>query len=153
MWLNGEGIELLFQPAAHSDGDVMVYFRGSDVISTGDLFRSTTYPVIDRANGGTIQGTLDALNRIIDITIPRFNQQGGTRVIPGHGRICNESDVVEYRDMVTIVRDRIADLIRKGSSLDQIRTARPTLDYDGTYGDPRAFIDAVHASLTTRSAS
>jgi cyclase len=134
MSLNGEGIELLHQPAAHSDGDVMVYFRGSDVVATGDVFSTTRYPVVDRARGGSTQGVIDALNRIIDITIPRFNQQGGTRVVPGHGRICNESDVVEYRDMVTIVRDRIRLLAAKGMTLEQVKAARPTADYDTRYG-------------------
>jgi glyoxylase-like metal-dependent hydrolase (beta-lactamase superfamily II) len=154
--LNGEGIELLHQPSAHTDGDTMVYFRGSDVISAGDVFSTVTYPVIDRARGGSVQGVLDALNRIIDITIPRFNQQGGTRVIPGHGRICNESDVVEYRDMVTIVRDRIELMASKGMTLDQVKAARPTLDYDGVYGTTTGawttdmFIEAVYQDLIDR---
>jgi glyoxylase-like metal-dependent hydrolase (beta-lactamase superfamily II) len=134
MFVNGEGIELRHQPAAHTDGDTLVYFRGSDVIAVGDLLSTTTYPRIDIARGGTVQGVLDSLNRIIDITIPRFNQQGGTRVVPGHGRICNEADVVEYRDMVTIIRDRVAAMVGRGMTLPQIVAARPTLDYDGVYG-------------------
>ena len=151
--LNGEGIELLFQPAAHTDGDSMVYFRGSDVIAAGDVFSTVSYPVIDRARGGSIDGVIAALNRIIDITIPRFNQQGGTRVIPGHGRIGNESDVVEYRDMVTIIRDRIRLMAAKGMTLEQVKAARPTLDYDGLYGAVEGpwttdmFIEAVYKEM------
>jgi cyclase len=155
--LNGEGIELLHQPAAHGDGDVMVYFRGSDVISTGDVFTTTSYPVIDVDNGGTVQGVIDALNRIIDLAIPRFNQQGGTRVVPGRGRICNEADVVEYRDMVTIIRDRIHDMATRGMSLEQVKAARPTIDYDGVYGSASGpwttdmFIEAVYRTVDTAS--
>ena len=145
MALNGEGIEFIHIPAAHSDGDTIVYFRGSDVIAAGDLWSTTAYPVIDRARGGTVQGVLDALNRIIDLAIPRFNQQGGTRVVPGHGRFGNESDVVEYRDMIAIVRDRVRSMVQKGMTLAQVQAARPTLDYDGIYGAPDAFIEAVFA--------
>ena len=97
----------MFQPAAHTDGDVIVFFRQTDVIAAGDVFVTEGYPVIDLSQDGTIQGLIDAANRIIDITIPRLNQQGGTLVVPGHGRIANEADVVEYRDMITIVRDRV----------------------------------------------
>jgi glyoxylase-like metal-dependent hydrolase (beta-lactamase superfamily II) len=153
MSMNGEGIELRHQPAAHTDGDTLVYFRGSDVIAAGDVFSTTSYPRIDVARGGTVQGVIDALNRIIDITIPRFNQQGGTRVIPGHGRICNEADVVEYRDMVTIIRDRVAAMVAQGKTLPQILAARPTLDYDGVYGavdgpwTTAQFIEAVVRTL------
>ncbi|HEY6507415.1 MAG TPA: MBL fold metallo-hydrolase, partial [Vicinamibacterales bacterium] len=155
-FMNGEGIELMHQPAAHSDGDSIVYFRGSDVIAAGDVFSTEGYPRIDTARGGTVQGVLDALNRIIDLTIPRFNQQGGTRVVPGHGRISNEADVVEYRDMVTIVRDRVRVLVANGGSLQQILEARPTLDYDGVYGSTAGpwttaqFIEAVMQTLPPR---
>lgn len=150
---NGEAVFVLHVPGAHTDGDSIVLFRRSDVIAAGDSFTPDRYPAIDIARGGSVQGLLAGLNRILALAVPERLQDGGTRVIPGHGRICNEADVVEYRDMVTIVRDRIADLIKKGSSPDQIRAARPTLEYDGTYGDPRAFVDAVYASLTKRSAS
>jgi cyclase len=152
-FFNGEAVFVFHVPAAHTDGDSIVLFRRSDVIAAGDIFTPDRYPAIDVARGGSVQGVLAGLNRILALAVPERLQDGGTRVIPGHGRICNEADVVEYRDMVTIVRDRIADLIRKGSSLDQIRAARPTLEYDGTYGDQRAFVDAVYASLTKRSAS
>ena len=153
MFVNGEGIELRHQPAAHTDGDALVYFRGSDVIAAGDVFSTDSFPRIDVARGGTVQGVLDALNRIVDITIPRFNQQGGTRVVPGHGRISNEADVVEYRDMTTIIRDRIAAMAGRGMTLPQILAARPALDYEGIYGATTGpwttaqFIEAVVRTL------
>jgi glyoxylase-like metal-dependent hydrolase (beta-lactamase superfamily II) len=151
--VNGEGIELLHQPAAHGDGDTIVFFRGSDVISTGDVFSTTSYPVIDAARGGTVQGVLDALNRVIDLAIPRFNQQGGTRIVPGHGRICNESDVVEYRNMLAIVRDRIQAMAAAGMPLGEVLAARPTIDYDGIYGADAGpwttdmFVEAVYRDV------
>ncbi len=150
---DGEAIQVIHEPAAHTDGDSIVFFRRSDVISAGDVFSTVTYPVIDRKRGGSISGTIAALNHIIDLTVPRDKQEGGTYVVPGHGRICDEADVVEYRDMVTIIRDRIADLIHDGKTLAQVKTARPTLDYDGRYGAPTAswtkeqFIEAVYADL------
>jgi glyoxylase-like metal-dependent hydrolase (beta-lactamase superfamily II) len=150
---NGEPIQVIAAPSAHTDGDAMVFFRGSDVISTGDVFLTTTYPVIDLAKGGSIQGVIDALNHIIDITVPERNQMGGTRVIPGHGRICNEADVIDYRDMVTIIRDRVRDMAKKGMTLQQIKAAKPSLEYDGIYGmkpgpgSTEAFLDTVYASL------
>ena len=107
VFANGEAIQLLHQPAAHTDGDTVVFFRRSDVVVTGDVFDLTSYPVIDAARGGTFTGVIAALNRIIDITIPKDWQDGGTMVIPGQGRVADESDVVEYRDMLTIIRDRI----------------------------------------------
>jgi cyclase len=151
-----EPIEVLAAPAAHSDGDALVFFRRSDVISVGDVYNTTSYPVIDRARGGSVQGVLDALNRVIDVTIPRFNQQDGTMVIPGHGRLSNEADVVEYRDMVTIIRDRVELMVQKGLTLSQVRAARPTLDYDGVYGAETGpwttamFVEAVFRSLSAK---
>jgi cyclase len=130
---NGEGIELLHAPAAHTDGDIMVWFRRSDVVAAGDVYTPDRWPMIDLARGGSVQGTLDALNRLVDIAIPLFNQQGGTMVVPGHGRISNESDVVEYRDMTTIVRDRVQRMIGQGLSLEQVIAANPVLDYEGIY--------------------
>jgi cyclase len=140
---NGEAVLILHQPKAHSDGNVLAFFRGSDVISTGDIFRTDCYPVIDTAKGGTLQGELDALNTILDITVPERNQIGGTRVIPGHGRICNEADVLEYRDMLTIIRDRVRDMVRKNMTLEQVRAARPTLEYDGIYGTRKEWTGAM----------
>ena len=147
-----EVVEIQHMPAAHTDGDVIVWFRKSDVISTGDVFSTVTYPMIDLARGGTVQGMLDALNRILDITFPAFNNQGGTLVIPGHGRICNESDVAEYRDMTTIIRDRIQAMIDKRMTLAQIKAAGPSKDYDGVYSTPAwtgdMFVEAIYTDLT-----
>ena len=148
IFFNDEAIQLLHQPAAHTDGDVVVFFRRSDVVVAGDLFVTTSYPVIDAENGGSVQGILDGLNRILDLTIPKDKQEGGTYVVPGHGRLCDEADVVEYRDMVTIVRDRIQNLVQKGMTLAQIKAEKPTLDYDGRYGSSDTFIEAVYRDLT-----
>jgi glyoxylase-like metal-dependent hydrolase (beta-lactamase superfamily II) len=150
LYFNDEPVVLLHQPAAHTDGDSLVFFRGSDVISTGDIFVTTNYPVIDLERGGSIQGLIASLNRIIDLTVPAALQEGGTLVIPGHGRICDEADVVEYRDMVTIVRDRIADMLKRGMTLDQVKAARPTEDYDPRYGSNTGFVEAVYRSLSLK---
>jgi cyclase len=152
-FFNGEAVVVYHMPAAHTDGDSVVFFRRSDVISTGDIFTPNNYPFIDLARGGSVQGIIDALNHIIDLTVPAKYQEGGTYVIPGHGRLCDEADVVEYRDMVTIIRDRIQDLIKKGKTLDQVKAARPTLDYDTQYGAKTGlgtadmFTEAVYKSL------
>jgi glyoxylase-like metal-dependent hydrolase (beta-lactamase superfamily II) len=159
MYHNGEPIEILHQPAAHSDGDVIVHFRFSDVIVAGDIFNTDRYPFFDRARGGSLQGVIDALNRIIDITVPELNQQGGTLVVPGHGRIGNETDVVDYRDMATIVRDRFKAMVERGLTLDQIKAARPTLEYDALYGATAGpwttdmFYQALYQELTARPAA
>ena len=153
LFFNDEAVQIIHQPAAHTDGDSMVFFRRSDVLSTGDLFDTTGYPRIDRERGGTIQGIIEGLNRILDITIPAAQQEGGTMVIPGHGRLCDEADVVEYRDMVTILRDRIQDMKRNGMTLDQVIAARPTRDYDGRYGaisgpwTTERFVEAVYGTI------
>jgi glyoxylase-like metal-dependent hydrolase (beta-lactamase superfamily II) len=153
LFFNDEAVRILHQPAAHSDADSIVFFRRSDVLATGDLFDTTRYPMIDLAHGGTIQGELDGLNRILDLTVPAAQQEGGTMVIPGQGRLCDEADVVEYRDMLTIIRDRVKDLAAKGMSLEQVLTERPTRDYDGRYGSSKGpwttdqFVTAVYRSL------
>lgn len=136
MWFNDEPIELLHTPAAHTDGDVLVFFRRSDVVVSGDAIDTVRYPTFDVTRGGSMRGILDALNRVIDITVPRFNQQGGTRVVPGHGRILNEADVVEYRDMMTIIYDRIKKGADEGKTLAQVAAMGPTLEYDGLYSTP-----------------
>jgi cyclase len=159
LFFNGEAIEIIHQPSAHTDGDSIIFFRRSDVVSAGDLFLTTTFPVIDLQRGGNIHGIVEALNRILDITIPKDKQEGGTYVIPGHGRLCDEADVLEYRDMVTIIRDRIQDMVTRGMTLEQVKAARPTLDYDGRYGattgswTTEMFIDAVYRNLSTKAKS
>lgn len=150
-FLNGEAIQIFAQPAAHTDGDAMVFFRRSDVVVAGEILDLTRFPVIDVEKGGSIQGEIDALNHIIAITVPELPlvwQEGGTLVIPGHGRICDEADVVEYRDMVTIVRDVVQDLIKKGKTLAQIKEANPAGDYTPRYGSDSQFIEAIYQSLT-----
>jgi cyclase len=155
-YFNGEAIFLNHAPAAHTSGDTIVYFRHSDVIVAGDVFMTTTYPVIDTKNGGTVEGLIDGMNRILDIAVPKRLQEGGTFVIPGHGRVSDEADVLEYRDMLVIVRDRIQDLIKKGRTLEQIKAARPTLDYDPRYGAASGpwttamFIEAVYQDLNKK---
>jgi glyoxylase-like metal-dependent hydrolase (beta-lactamase superfamily II) len=152
LFFNNEPIQLFYQPG-HTDGDVVVFFRRSDVVSAGDVFLTTTYPVIDFANGGNVQHVIDGLNRVLDVAIPKDKAEGGTYVIPGHGRLSDEADVVEYRDMLTIVRDRVQDLIEKGLTLAQVHAAGPTKDYDGRYGasagpwTTEMFVEAVYRSL------
>jgi glyoxylase-like metal-dependent hydrolase (beta-lactamase superfamily II) len=144
----GEPIDILYKPAAHSDGDLIVWFRKSDVIATGDILDTVKYPTIDLKRGGSIDGYLNALNDILDIMIPLQNNQGGTLAVPGHGRICNEGDVAEIRDTMTIITDRIREMVKKGMTLAQVKQAKPTLDYDGVFGDPNAFIEAVFTDLS-----
>ena len=154
LYFNGEGIQLMHPAGAHTDTDTMVYFRRSDVISTGDIFNPTGFPFVDMNNGGDLNGLVGALNRIIEITIPADKQEGGTYVIPGHGRLCDEADVVEYRDMVTILRDRLQDAIKKGMTLDQIKAAKLTRDYDPLYSATEQqinrFLDNGYKSLTAK---
>ena len=152
MFFNGEPVVTMHVPNAHTDGDAIVFFRRSDVIAAGDVFTPDRYPVIDAAQGGTINGLIDGLNLLIELAVPEFNEEGGTMIVPGHGRICDESDVGDYRDMVTIVRDRIQDLVAKKMTLAQVKAARPTFDYDGVYASPaytgEMFVEAVYQSLT-----
>jgi glyoxylase-like metal-dependent hydrolase (beta-lactamase superfamily II) len=136
---NDEAVQFIHEPKAHTDGDVMVFFRRTDVLAAGDLFTTTMYPFIDRDNGGTINGYIDALNAILDITVPNNVNEGGTMVVPGHGRLSDEQDVVEYRDMVTIVRDRIREYVKRGMTLEQVRGKKPTLDFDPRYGTDTGF--------------
>jgi glyoxylase-like metal-dependent hydrolase (beta-lactamase superfamily II) len=158
LFVTGEPIEIVHQPVAHTDGDLMVFFRKSDVISTGDLFSTDRYPVIDAARGGTLSGVLDALNHLIDIAIPEYNSMGGTRVIPGHGRICNEIDLVEYRDAMTIIADRITELVLEGKTLDQVKSVGVSLDYDGLYGATAGrwtsdmFVEVVYREIKANTA-
>lgn len=154
MYFNGEGIQLSHVRSASSDGDILVFFRSSDVIAAGDIYSTLGYPRIDVARGGTVNGVIEGLNRVIDIAISEQFTEGGTRIVPGRGRISDEFDVVEYRDMVTIVRDRVEAMIKKGRSLDQVKAARPTLDWEPRYGSTTGpwttamFVEAVYRSLS-----
>ena len=156
MYLNGEGIEVLHQPKAHTDGDVLIFFRRSDVVVAGDILDTTRFPVIDVARGGTINGEIAALNRVVELAIPSVpivSREAGTLVMSGHGRVCDQLDVVEYRDMVTIIRDRVRDLIKAGMTLDQIKAASPARGYTRRYGADSGpwtttnFVEAVYRSL------
>ena len=151
--MNGEAVIIYHEPNAHTDGDSVILFRGSDVVAAGDIFTPGAYPFIDVDHGGSVQGEIAALNHILELTVPAKTQEGGTYVIPGHGRICDEADVVEFRDMVVIVRDRIQDMVRKNMPIDQIKAARPTRDYDteymaaGSFVKADQFVEAVYRSL------
>jgi glyoxylase-like metal-dependent hydrolase (beta-lactamase superfamily II) len=152
-YFNGEGIQLFHMPKAHTDGDSIVHFRGTDVIALGDLMSTGSYPVIDVARGGTINGVLDGLNRVLDMSIAEFRLEGGTLMVPGHGRLVDSADVAYYRDMLTIIRDRVEDLIKKGRTLEQVKAANPSGDYDTEYGSTTGpwttanFIEAVYKTL------
>jgi len=154
LFVNDDGIQVIHISAAHTDGDSIVYFRKNDVVSAGDIFVTTGYPVIDVERGGGIEGEIEGLNRLLDIMIPGRAEEGGTIVIPGHGRLCDEADVVEYRDMVTILRDRIKEMVKKGATLEQLKSANLTRDYDPQYGaggpggwPSGKFVEAVYKSL------
>ncbi len=154
-FFNGEGVELFHMPAATTDGDSIVYFRGSDVIAAGDIFDMTSFPFIDLPKGGSIQGILAALNRMDEMAEAEFRTEGGTLVIPGHGRICDLADLAYYRDMVTIVRDRIQWMMKKDMSLARIVAARPTEDWDGRFGHnpawtPDMFVEAIYKGLNAK---
>jgi cyclase len=156
---NGEPVILYHDEAALDDTDTVVMFRRSDVIATGDLFSTVSYPKIDSANGGSVQGTIDGLNRILDLAVPSKSLAlGGTWVIPGHGRISDEHDVVMYRDMLQIIGDRIKDMVAKKMTLEQVKAAKPTLDYDGRYGSDTGpwttamFIEAVYRDVSKSGA-
>ena len=156
MFLNGEGIEVLHQPAAHSDGDVVVFFRRSDVVVAGDILDMTRFPVIDVEKGGTIEGEIAALSKLVELAIPSVpivSREAGTIVIPGHGHLCDQLDVVEYRDMVSIIRDRVRDLKDAGRTLDQVKAASPARGYTRRYGSDSGswttdhFVEAIYKSL------
>ncbi|HYR91125.1 MAG TPA: MBL fold metallo-hydrolase [Terriglobia bacterium] len=152
-FFNGEGVQLFHEAAAHSDADSIVYFRYSDVIAAGELYNTVTYPIIDVEKGGTIQGVLDGLSNILDLGYAEFRTQGGTVILPGRGRISDIGDVANYRNMIYIIRDRIRDLKQKGRTLEQVKAAKPTLDYDGRWGATTGpwttdmFLDAVYRTL------
>ena len=151
---SGEGIQIFHEPAAYTNGDSIVFFRKSDVISTGDVFSTETYPVIDQEHGGSINGIIAALNHILELAVPKDKQEGGTYIIPGHGRLCDQADVVEYRDMVVIIRDRVRDMARKGLTLAQVKAAHITMDYDRRFGTDSGtwttdkFIEAIYHDVS-----
>jgi cyclase len=146
----------IYRAQTHTDGDVFVHFRHADVIAAGDTFLTTTYPNIDVANGGSAQGYIDALNRILDLAVPKHLEEGGTYIVPGHGRICDEADVLEFHDMVVIVRDRITDAVKRGLTLDQVKAARFTRDYDARYAAPSgpgstaSFVESLYRDLSAK---
>jgi glyoxylase-like metal-dependent hydrolase (beta-lactamase superfamily II) len=150
---NGDSVEMFHVPNASTDGDTIVHFRRADVIVAGDVFDTTRYPFIDIANGGSVQGELDALNAILNLTVFEHSGEGGTYVVPGRGYLSDEHEVVEYRDMVAIIRDRVMALIANGASLQQVKAARVTADYDPRYGANSGpwttdmFVEAVYNSL------
>jgi cyclase len=159
MYLNGEGIQVIHEPAAHTDGDTIVFFRRGDVIATGDIVDTTRFPVIDVANGGSLQGEIDALNHLMELSIPNLPLQWNpdrTLLVPGHGNVLDKIDLLEYRDMVTIVRDRIQDLINSGKTLEEVKAANPTVGYRRKYGSDTGtwttdrFVDVVYKELTQK---
>ena len=156
LYFNGEGIQIFHQPGT-TDGNSIVFFRHSDVISTGDIFDPTEYPIIDLKSGGSLPGVLEGLNRLKQMAIPADHQEGGTMIIPGHGRLCDVADLDVYQQMVTIVRDRLRDMIKRGMTLEQVKAARPTRDYDPIYGSATGnwttdmFVAAAYKSLSGKS--
>jgi cyclase len=151
---NSEAVLLYHQPAAHTDSDTVVMFRRSDVISTGAIFTPGRYPAIDVARGGSVQGLVSALGTVLALAVPEAFEDGGTRIVPGRGRISEETDVAEFRDMVVIIKDRVQDLIKKGSTLDQIKAAKLSRDYDAEYSaspaDVDRFVESIYRSLTSK---
>ena len=156
--MNDEAIIVYHAPAAYTDGDSLVMFRSSDVVATGDVYTPDRYPMIDLAEGGSVLGLIDALNQVLRLTVPKAFQEGGTKVVPGHGRLSEEADVVEYRDMVVIIRDRVRALMAEGLSLEQVLAERPSFDYDLEYESavgptPEAFVESIYRSLVAAEAA
>jgi len=152
-YFNGEGVVIYHEPRANTDGDSIVFFRHSEVISAGDIFSTVSYPVIDLERGGTVDGVIDGLNHILDLSFAEYRAQGGTWIVPGRGRLSDTADVASYRNMITIIRDRIQDMITRGLTLEEVQAARPTLDFDPRYGSTAGpwttamFVEAVYRSL------
>jgi cyclase len=149
MIFNGEAIDVIHMPNAHSDGDSAVYFRGSNVLVAGDIYTNVSLPMIDYAQGGSFAGLLDALTGMLDITVADDLMEGGTYVIPGHGYVADEADLVEYRDMTFIIRERLRKMIvEDGLTLDEVKAARPVIGWEARYDRPGwtvdMFIEAVY---------
>jgi glyoxylase-like metal-dependent hydrolase (beta-lactamase superfamily II) len=157
LFFDNEAIQIFHAPEAHTDGDSIVYFRRSDVLCTGDIFNTTSFPIIDLNAGGTIDGVIAGLNQILDIAIPKEKQEGGTYVIPGHGRVSDEADVVQYRNMVTIIRDRVREMKQRGMTLEQVKAAHPTAGYDRRWSTSawtaEMFVDAIYRTLSPTPAT
>lgn len=154
LYANGEPLILEHAAAAHSDADTVVFFRGSDVVSTGDIVDMTGYPVIDAKHGGSLSGILKELNHLLqDVAIAKENEEGGTYFVPSHGPITDRNDVANYRDMLTIIQGRIRDDVNKHLTLAQVIALKPTYDYDGEYGRKSGswttdmFIESVYREL------
>ncbi len=151
IWANDEAVQIFFEPNAHTDGDLMVFFRGSEVVHAGEVFRTDQFPLVDLARGGAINGVIDGLNHLLEVAVPQRNQMGGTRIVPAYGRISNEADVLEYRDMVTIIRDRVQVLVDKQATLAQVQAAGVALEYQHYGKNPmwttERFVEAVYNSL------
>ncbi len=139
--LNGETVHIIPVPASHTDGDSIIHFIDSDVIHTGDMFRTVAFPVIDRNNGGTLPGTVAALGVLAGMAGPR------TKILPGHGVVSSRADVIEFRDMVITVADRVRELVEQGKSYEQVVEARPTREFETKWGDPNRFLTAIYAEL------
>jgi cyclase len=152
-FVNGEAVIAYHEPAANTDGDSIVFFRHSEVISAGNIFSSVSYPVVELEKGGSIQGIIDGLNHILDLAVPEYRSQGGTWVIPGRGRLSDTADVASYRNMMVMIRDRVQDMVKKGMTLEQVKAARPTMDFDGRYGSNTGswttdmFVEAIYRNL------
>ena len=151
---NGEAIDIVHLPRAYSDGDSAVYFRGSNVLVTGDVYTTTGFPTVNRAEGGTFPGVIAALNALLDIAVPDDLMEAGTYIIPGHGRVSDEADLVEYRDMAQIVSDRMSKMVADGMTLAQIHAARPAIGWEGRYSRDQwtttMFIDAIYPDFAPR---
>ena len=149
---NGEAVQVVHLPSAHTDSDSVVFFRRSDVIAAGDVYSTVSFPMIDLQRGGSIAGVVDGLNQLLDLVVSGEKTEGGTMIVPGHGRISDEADLVEYRDMTTIIRDRVQDMVNRGQTLAQVQAAKPTMEYDGLYGNAPGwssaqFVEAVYRGL------
>ena len=139
--LNGEEVHIIPVPPAHTDGDSIIHFKGSDVIVVGDVFRTVAFPVIDTNNGGTLPGTIETLGIIAGMAGP------DTQIVPGHGVVSSRADVVEFRDMVIDVAERVSQLVSQGMTYEQVVAARPTGQYEAKWGSPDRFLTAVYAEL------
>ncbi len=155
-YFNGEAVQLYHPHDANTDGQLAVQFRQSDVIAAGDVVDMTSYPIIDTTRGGTIDGELVALNKLMEMAVPARQVEGGTVIIPGHGRLCDVSDVAQYTIMVTTIRDRVQFYKNQGKTLQQVLELKPSGDYDQRWGSANAswsardFVMAVYQTLPAK---